>query len=153
MKKTINCSIKCSLDVGIMEYIIIDKTQISRYHEWRRIYRVTWQISAKSKSFSVNIYSTCATCTTLCDVDVAKGFPLKHSLAAHKENEYFTYLTILGSKIVTTPFWLDLLLFYTYKKKEFDIVFDLDFSTFGNILSNITNTVYGISSQNAIYGS
>ena len=97
MKKTMNCSIKCSLNVGIIEYIVINNTQRSIYHEWRRIYRVTWQISAKSRGFSVAINLTCETCTMLCDVAVAMGFPLRHNLATHKENKYYTYLTILGS--------------------------------------------------------
>ena len=113
-----------------------------------RIYRVTWQISAKSRGFSVTINSTCETCTTLCDVAVAMGFPLRHNLATHKENKYYTYLTILGSNILTTPFWLDLLSLYTLEKLELY----LDFGSFENILLNITNTVHGISSQNAIYG-
>ena len=148
MKKTMNCSIKYALNVGVMEYIVINNTQRLMYHEWRRIYRVTWQISAKSRGFSVIINSTCETCTTLCDVAVAMGFPLRHKLATHKENKYYTYLTVLGSNILTTPFWLDLLSVYTLEKLELY----LDFGTFENILFNITNTLHGISLQNAMYG-
>ena len=149
-KKTMNCSIKCALNVGITEYIIFNNTQRSRYHEWRRIYRVTWQISAKSRGFSATINSTCETCTNLCDVAIAMGFPLRHNLATHKENEYFTYLTILGSNILTWPFWIDI--FDTSTLLPLRVRYFPTYADFKNILSSITNTVHGISSQKAIYG-
>ena len=77
MKKTGNCAYTCSLDIGILEYKDINSTRQTRYHEWKNIYRVTWQvIAADSRGFSVTINTTCTTCTTLCDVAVALGLPL-----------------------------------------------------------------------------
>ena len=76
MKKTINCSIKCTLDIGILEFMHINNTRRSRYHEWIGIYRLTWRIiAAKSRGFSVMINSTCDSCTKLCDIAVALGLP------------------------------------------------------------------------------
>ena len=77
MKKTVNCSVECSLDIGILEYMHINVTRRFRYHEWRRIYRLTWQvISAVSRGFLVTINSTCNACAKLCDIAVALGIPL-----------------------------------------------------------------------------
>ena len=77
MKKTVNCSIECSLDIGILEYRLTDEHdrtfQYPRYHEFRNIYRLTWQvIAAKYWGFVVTINSECDVCRKLCDV-AARG--------------------------------------------------------------------------------
>ena len=135
MKKTFNCSIKCSLDVGILEYMNVNETRRTRYHEWKGIYRLTWQvIAAKSRGFSVTINSTCETCETLCDVVVALGLPLTSNVILPKLNStYAKYLDILE----------------TLNKKEYQ----LDYSLFENILSVVSKPRQGIASKNARYGS
>ena len=96
MTKTVNCSIECSLDIGILEYTHINDTLRFRYHEWRRMYRLTWQvISAKSRGFIVIINSTCGTCTKLCDVAVALGLPLTSNHMLDSTTAQAKYLDIL----------------------------------------------------------
>ena len=103
MKKTVNCSIKCSLDIGILEYMDINDTIISRYHEWKRIYRLTWQvIAAKSRGFSVIINSTCDTCRTLCDIAVAVGLPLTSNHMFSSNATPAKYLDILPEMFENT---------------------------------------------------
>ena len=76
LKKVSNCSIKCSLNVGILEYMDINSTVRSWHHEWQGIYRLTWQlIAAKSRGISITINSTCEACIKLCDIAVALGLP------------------------------------------------------------------------------
>ena len=41
LKRKNNCSIQCTLDIGILEYIKSNGTSRSRYYEWRGIYRIT----------------------------------------------------------------------------------------------------------------
>ena len=139
LKKTLNCSIKCSLDVGILEYIIDTNGKMkSRYHEWRGIYRLTWQIiPAKSRGFSVTINSTCQACTKLCEVAVALGLPLKtnqrHGLNGSDKYYNLPYLDVLevADKIRN---WLK-------------------YDTFERILFNLTRPEQRLILRNAVYGS
>ena len=105
LKKALNCSIKCSLNVGILEYMNGNKTMRSQYHQWRGIYRLTWQvIAAKSRGISVTINSTCEACIKLCDIAVALGLPLRNNLATFNGTG-----NISGSFLRTTNFWNDVL--------------------------------------------
>ena len=105
MKKTGNCSSKCYLDIGILEYIHIDDSKSVRYHEWKRIYRLTWQvIAAKSRSFLVKINSTCYACTKLCDIAVALGLPLTmNQIPSSGERCNIKYLDFFKSRIFSFP--------------------------------------------------
>ena len=136
-KKTLNCSIKCSLDVGIFEYMDTDNQRKLRYHEWRGIYHLTWQvIAAKSRGFSVTINSTCEACTKLCDVAVILGLPLKSN---HILNSSFS-----GLNYVSYVDYLD-----SAEKRESG----LTYATFERILFELTRPVQEYRLQSAVYGS
>ena len=101
MKKTVNCSIECSLDIGILEFMHINDTTRFRYHEWRSIYRLTWQIiAAKSRGFSLTINSTCNTCIKLCNIAVAIGLPLTSNKILPSTATHSKYLEIFKANIL-----------------------------------------------------
>ena len=134
MKKTVNCSIKCSLDIGILEYMDINDTRRSRYHEWKRIYRLTWQvIAAKSQGFLVIINSTCDTCRKLCDIAVALGLPLTSNHMFSSNAAPAKYLHILSEMLeYTSPT-------FTYDEFEHEI-------------SNLQKLKHGVTSSDHMYG-
>ena len=80
-KRTLNCSLSCHLNVAIWEILVTDNIRQLRYHEWRGIYHLTWQVIAASyRGFSVHINATCdeISCRTkLCDVAVVFNTMLK----------------------------------------------------------------------------
>ena len=80
-KRTDDCSFQCSLNVAIWEIVVINKTQLLRYHEWRGIYHLTWEVIAQSaRGFPLHINTTCNKfpCSTkLCDVAVSFSTMLK----------------------------------------------------------------------------
>ena len=146
MKKTLNCSTHCSLNVGILELIGSNYTQRFRYHEWSRIYRLTWQVIAeKSRGFILTINSTCRTCMKLCDVTVALGLPLRSNLAS-VVGEYGQHLGTVSSN--NTDFYLDILKLQTISRNTYRTLDD-----FKRIMSIITSLIKDILSQNATYGS
>ena len=77
MEKTPNCSTHCSLDIGIWEVIV--PSQKMRYHEWRNVYLVTWQVAAALDiAIILQINSTCygAPCNKrLCNTAIAIHTP------------------------------------------------------------------------------
>ena len=97
MKKTTNCSTECSLDIGILEYMQTVSFRKTRYHEWRKVYRMTWQIiTAKARGYIVTINSTCASCTQLCDIALALGLPLtSNKVIPGTNNIYGKYLDLI----------------------------------------------------------
>ena len=136
MKKTVNCSIKCSLDIEILEYTYINDTRRYRYHEWKKIYRLTWQvIAAKSRGFSVIINSTCDTCAKLCDIAVAVGLPLTSNHMFSSNATPAKYLDILTEIIRAER------LQYTYD--EFFVE---------RAISNLQKLKYGVTSSDHMYG-
>ena len=80
-KRTSNCSFACPLAVSVWELIVIDDITQLRYHEWKGIYHLIWQVIAAShRGFSLHINTTCdeTSCNTqLCDVNVAFNVMLK----------------------------------------------------------------------------
>ena len=138
LKKTINCSIECSLDIGIWEYMYTNDTIRSRYHEWKRIYRLTWQIIAvKSRGFSVIINLTCDTCRKLCDIAVAVGLPLTSNY-------------MFGSNATPTKY-LDML-FEMFKPWITGFKVSYRYSTFEHVISNLQKLKHGITSSDHMYG-
>ena len=152
MKKTLNCSSYCSLNVGILESIERNNTQMFRYHEWKQIYRLTWQvIAAESRCFSITINSTCTACIKLCDVAVAMGLPLKSNLAT------VTSIDSFGMEMISTnntDFFMDILTEYFCIQRKICKCTDdmLRYGNFQRIMSKITSPVEGIMSQHATYG-
>ena len=142
MKKTTNCSTECSLDIGILEYVQNVSLRKTRYHEWRKVYGMTWQIiTAKQRGYIVTINSTCASCTQLCDIAVALGLPLTSNKVIPGTNsiygKYLDFIRIIG----------DIKLNFG----EFPKL--LTFNDFQSILLNITSTVGNITQSKKIYGS
>ena len=83
-KRSLDCSVLCTLNVAIWEIIDTGSGTRLLYHEWRRIYHLSWQVIAAShQGFSVHINATCdeGLCNSkLCDVAVAFNIMLKWRL-------------------------------------------------------------------------
>ena len=140
MKKTTNCSNECSLDIGILEYMQNVSLRKTRYHEWRKVYRITWQIiTAKARGYIVTINSTCASCTQLCDIAVALGLPLTSNKVIPGTNnvcgKYLDLIRIIGDIEMASDTKL------------------LKFNDFRSILLNITSNAGSITQSEKIYGS
>ena len=142
MKKTTNCSTECSLDIGILEYMQNVSLRKTRYHEWRKVYRTTWQImTAKARGYIVTINSTCASCTQLCDIALALGLPLtSNKVIPGTNNIYGKYVDLIR-------------IFGDIRMKLHQSHKLLTFSDFQSILLNITSTVGSITESEKIYGS
>ena len=138
LKKTPNCSTDCSLNIGILEYIETNSSRKIRYHEWRGVYRVTWQIiAAKSRGYLVTINSTCLVCTAqLCDVAIALGLPLtSNKVLPDTNNVYGKYLdqfTLLDVMLSVERVML--------------------FKTFQSIFMDLTSPSHPITSSDLVYG-
>ena len=145
MKKTTNCSTECSLDIGMLEYMQKISSGKTRYHEWRKVYRMTWQIiAAEERGYIVTINSTCASCTQLCDIAVALGLPVTSNKVMPGTNnaygKYVDFIKILGD-IKTGIFEVG----------EFQKL--LTFNDFQLILLYITSTAGTITQSDKLYGS
>ena len=140
MKKAANCSVECSLDIGILEYMHGNATRISRYHEWRRIYRLTWQvIAARSRGFLVTINSTCDACTQLCDIALAIGFPLtrNHILDLTATQQRAKYVDFL-------QYYFQMNLPYPWDPMSYDVFVDG--------INNMQKSKHGVTSSDHMYG-
>ena len=122
-----------------MENVSLRKT---RYHEWKKVYRITWQIiAAKERGYIVAINSTCASCTQLCDIAVALGLPVtSNKIMPKTNNTYGKYLDFIR-------------LFGDIKLLLYDSQNRLTVNDFQSILLNITSTVGSITQSEKIYGS
>ena len=159
VKKTLNCSIKCSLNIGILEYFDGNNTQKLRYHEWRAMYRLTWQvIAAKSRGFSVTINSTCAAYTPMCDIAIALGLPFKSNKMFNpnnldSKNRYYS-VDHLPKTYKTFPTryaaYLDQIEWYYQKILQYPN--GLSFNDFQSILENLTSIPQNIISRDLVYG-
>ena len=109
-----------------------------RYHEWRGVYRVTWQIiAAKSRGYLVTINSTCLVCTVqLCDVAIALGLPLtSNKVLPNTNNVYGKYL--------------DHIKFRHYKTY---VETFLSFKDFQSIFADLTRPSHPITVSEPLYG-
>ena len=157
MKKTAHCAYACALDVDILEYKDFNGTRKTRYHEWKSIYHVTWQVIAtNSRGFSVTINTTCTTCTKLCDVAVALGLPLTTSKKFYANVTYARYVPHVTAKtknFTTTNVdvkyldHIEWLLFNLFHHK-----YDLSFGEFQSILQ-ILSSVQPYVASYSMYGS
>ena len=102
--KGFNCSYDCYLNISILENIKIynnnrGKLHGFRFHEWQRIYRLTWYASV-SRGYSIQINSSCSqpSCSRLCNIAV--------SVVLHRWKEVFDRVTL--------PFYKDDRSLYEY---------------------------------------
>ena len=150
LKKVFNCSIKCSLNVGIWEYMDINNKTRSRYHEWQGIYRLTWQlIVAKSRGISVTINSTCEACIKLCDIAVALGLPLRNNMKT-LNGEGNSVPSISGSFLKTTSYWTDILQSELLGFMGHGFMDKLHYYLLEEVLSEIANPMQDITSQDTM---
>ena len=105
-KRTLNCSVACSLNVAVWEIVVTDTGTRLLYHEWRGIYHLTWQVLAAShQGFSLHVNATCDedSCNSrLCDVAVAFNIMLKW-------------------RLLRNPYSVDLYRIVSYNKKEIQL--------------------------------
>ena len=136
VKKTDNCSFECSLDIGILEYMHINYTRRSWYHEWRRIYQLTWQVIAvKSRGFIVTTNLTCAACRKLCDIAVALGLPLTSSHMLDSTPTPAKYLDVLNGYF-----------------KDYGIKEAPTYDLFEHNISSLHISKHVVTSSNHVYG-
>ena len=160
MKKTMNCSIKCSLNIGILEYIDGNNTRTIRYHEWRATYRLTWQvIAAKSRGFSITINSTCDACTPTCNIAIALGLPINSHKMFNPNNIDSKYLNNFVAEFsktyktfpATYATYLDQIGWYHRKVFQW-ISKPVSFNDFQSILENFASLPKKIISPDLVHG-
>jgi hypothetical protein len=90
VRKTAGCSPHCALHLAVWEWE--GMAGRSRYHEWRGVWRVTWQVvAADFRRVAVHVNMSCGGCR--CDVAAAVRLPLTTNIAhATTPTTYLKYV-------------------------------------------------------------